>query len=229
MKTFRLAFALATMMGCMSVAAPLARAVKTPTAPRLEQNIPERFGGWTRLADPVQVADPLTLKTLGDIYGETLSHSYANKDGYRIMLSMAWGGDQRGALQAHKPDVCYPAQGFKILARQDSELQTDFGAIEAVRLSTSLGSRHEPVTYWLTNGNQVVRSKWEQRIVEIKKWLTGEIPDGVLYRVSSIDTDTAGAYAMQERFTADLIASVTPAFRKRISGLGPAVPPSSGG
>lgn len=229
MKSTRAAAVLAVLMISVSVAGPMARAVHTPPRPLLEQNVPASFGEWKRMPDPIAVVDPLTNEILGGIYGETLSHSYANKNGYRIMLSMAWGGDQRGALQAHRPEVCYPAQGFKVLALQDGTLATDLGAVAVTRLVTAQGSRHEPVTYWLTNGNQVVRSKWDQRIVEILKWMTGEVPDGVLFRVSSIDSDDARAFARQQQFVSDLIGSVTPAFRKRISGLGPTIAPESGG
>jgi hypothetical protein len=59
--------------------------------------------------------------------------------------------------------------------------------------------------------------------------MTGEVPDGVLFRVSSIDSDDARAFARQQQFVSDLIGSVTPAFRKRISGLGPTIAPESGG
>jgi EpsI family protein len=43
--------------------------------------------------------------------------AYVNASGYRIMLSLAYGSDQRGALQAHKPEVRYPAQGFTLHGR----------------------------------------------------------------------------------------------------------------
>jgi hypothetical protein len=49
--------------------------------------------------------------------------------------------------------------------------------------------------------------------------LTGQIPDGLLFRISSIDTDKQRAFSMQQQFAADLLASVPPATRKRLSGL----------
>ena len=50
------------------------------------------------------------------------------------MLSMAYGDDQRGGLQAHRPEVCYPAQGFKLGKVEDGSLSTSFGNIEVRRL-----------------------------------------------------------------------------------------------
>jgi EpsI family protein len=45
-----------------------------------------------------------------------------NPQGYRIMLSIAYGKNQSDALQLHKPEICYPAQGFTLLAKQNTPL-----------------------------------------------------------------------------------------------------------
>jgi hypothetical protein len=42
----------------------------------------------------------------------------------------------------------------------------------------------------------------------------------MLFRVSSIDADQSRAYRMQEQFINQLLESVSPAERKRLSGLG---------
>jgi EpsI family protein len=152
-----------------------------------------------------------------------LTRTYINAEGYRIMLSMAYGDDQRGGLQAHRPEVCYPAQGFQLRKSVEGTLPTAFGNIDVRRLNTSLGERHEPVTYWLTVGDQVIRNQFDRRIAEIRLGLTGQIPDGLLFRISSIDPDSNRAFAMQQKFAADMMESVTPSARKQLSGLvGPA-------
>jgi EpsI family protein len=215
------AIVLAALMCCTSVAGVVTRPTATTTnPPRLELNVPKRFGGWAELQEKgVQVSDPRADELVRTLYGEILSRSYVNQGGYRIMLSLAWGANQTGNLQAHRPEVCYPAQGFKLLMKKDGKLATTFGSIDVVRLDTVLGTRHEPVTYWLTNGNQVVRTPWDQRMAQIRLWMTGEVPDGLLFRISSIDADTDQAYAMQQKFAADLLASVPAKFRTRLSGL----------
>ena len=38
------------------------------------------------------------------------------------MLSIAYGKNQSDALQLHKPEICYPAQGFTLLAKQNTPL-----------------------------------------------------------------------------------------------------------
>ena len=48
-----------------------------------------------------------------------------------------------------------------------------------------------------------------ERIVQIRAILTRENPGGLLFRVSSIDGDPKGAFAMQQKFVADMMKSVS--------------------
>jgi EpsI family protein len=75
------------------------------------------------------------------------------------------------------------------------------------------------VTYWLTVGDQIIRNTFDKRIAEIRLGLTGQIPDGLLFRVSSIDNDTTRAFAMQQKFAADMLAAVPIETRRQLSGL----------
>ena len=104
---------------------------------------------------------------------------------------MARSGNQIGIQQAHFPEVCYPAQGFKIGSVEEEELVTAYGPISVTRLTATMGARQEPITYWLTMADQVVKTQWEKRIVQASIFLTGESPGGLLFRVSSIDRDRA--------------------------------------
>ena len=206
-------------------ARPSTKVADRGNAISLETAVPKSFSEWQELPDQgAQVVNPQTKELLDKIYSQTLSRTYVNKQGYRIMLSMAYGDDQRGGLQAHRPEVCYPAQGFKLGKVDDGPLLTTFGTIDVRRLTTSLGTREEPVTYWLTVGDQIVRNKWDKRIAEIRLGLTGQIPDGLLFRISSIDRDTSRAFAMQEKFAADMLAAVPVETRRQLSGLTVQVP-----
>jgi hypothetical protein len=81
---------------------------KVTTGIVLESAVPKSFGEWKELPDQgTQVVNPQTKALLDKLYSQTLSRTYVNKDGYRIMLSLAYGDDQRGGLQAHRPEVCY--------------------------------------------------------------------------------------------------------------------------
>jgi EpsI family protein len=115
--------------------------------------------------------------------------------------------------------VCYPAQGFALLGKADAPIDTPYGSIAARRLSTSLGSRKEPVTYWFNVGDTPVSNQLEQRWVELRLGLLGQVPDGLLFRVSSIDDDTPRAYRMQDVFVLDLLKAVDETARMRLAGL----------
>ena len=224
MKINHIAMTVAVLMCTVSVASvavrPSAKASEKGTGITLEAAVPKGFGEWVELPDQnAQVVNPQTKELLDKLYSQLLTRSYVNKQGYRIMLSMAYGDDQRGGLQAHRPEVCYPAQGFKLGKVEDGLLATSYGNIDVRRLITSIGSRNEPITYWLTVGDQIIRTKFEKRIAEIRLGLTGQIPDGLLFRVSSIDNDNENAFKMQQKFVADMMASVPATARKQLSGL----------
>lgn len=224
MKLSHVAIVLALLMSGVSIAStivrPKARAADHGNVLVLETAVPVSFGEWTVLPDQTaQVVNPQVKEGLDKIYSQIVSRTYINKAGYRIMLSLAYGGDQRGGLQTHRPEVCYPGQGFRIGSIQDGSLLTSFGGIDVRRLTTSLGARNEPVTYWLTVGDKVVNSRFDKRVAEIRLALTGQIPDGMLFRVSSIDNDPARAFAAQQKFAADMLSFVPGNVRKQLSGL----------
>ena len=225
------AWIMAALM-CASAAAgiaarPSAKAADRGSAITLETAVPKDFGEWRELPDQqAQVVNPQTKELLDKLYSQILSRTYVNEQGYRIMLSLAYGDDQRGGLQAHRPEVCYPAQGFKLGKVEEGTLSTSFGTIDVRRLTTELGPRSEPVTYWLTVGDQVIRNNFDKRVAQIRLGLTGQIPDGLLFRVSSIDTDTVRAFAMQQKFAADMMAAVPVETRRQLGGL---LPPRTAG
>jgi EpsI family protein len=199
---------------------PNTKAVDAGRSIDLKAVVPVSFAGWRELpTSGAQVVNPQTQELLDKLYSQLLTRSYVNADGYVIMLSLAYGDDQRGALQAHKPEVCYPAQGFKLHSNVAADVSTDFGAINARRLSTSMGARQEPVTYWFTAGDRTVRSALEKRWVEMRLALTGQVPDGLLFRVSSIDPDTARAFGMHEKFVNELLRAAAPRDRVRLAGV----------
>jgi EpsI family protein len=224
MKLTSTVIAVTTLMCGASVAGfalrPSAKATDKGNAVSLESIVPTRFADWVELPEQgAQVVNPQTKQLLDQLYSQLLTRTYVNKDGYRIMLSMAYGDDQRGGLRAHRPEVCYPAQGFKLNKLEEGTLATAYGNVEVRRLSTSYGSRSEPVTYWLTVGDQIIKGTLDKRIAEIRLGLTGQVPDGLLFRISSIDNDTARGFALQSKFAADMLSAVPAAARKQLSGL----------
>lgn len=211
---------------CMFAAAGMALALKPTTkvaegGPKvnLEALIPEKFGDWTidSTITPL-IANPQQKALIEKIYSETLARTYVNSAGDRIMLSIAYGGDQTDTMAVHKPEVCYPAQGFQILKNTSDTFSTGAGNIPVKRLIATQGPRVEPITYWTTVGDAVTVSGVTRKLNQLKYGLTGKIPDGLLFRISSIQADDSKAYQVQDAFARDLLEAMSPAARKRIIG-----------
>ena len=186
----------------------------------LETLVPKSFGEWRQeIASVAQVVDPQQKEMLDKLYNQTLSRTYVNAQGYRIMLSMAYGGDQSDAMQLHKPEVCYPAQGFTLHDKHADTLQARDGNLPITRVSTSLGNRNEPITYWITIGDKVIKSGGiQKKLVEMSYGLSGKVPDGMLIRISSIDADKGRAYEMQDYFSNQMLEAIAPESRWRLAG-----------
>jgi EpsI family protein len=218
------AFAIALVMCAGSALALVARPTEkiADRGPKvvLEQLFPERFADWridTSL--PVVLPSPDAQEVINRIYNQTLARTYVNSQGQRIMLSVAYGGDQSDSMAVHKPEVCYPAQGFEVLSSSDVDLQLAGRDVPARRLLTRLGGRVEPLTYWITVGDRVPGSSgFRQKFAQLGYGLRGAIPDGMIVRVSSIDRQADSAWALQKTFLDDLIAVVPEDGRKRVVG-----------
>jgi EpsI family protein len=216
------------LMGLMLLCAGLTIALR-PTDSLADQRppidlktlIPTTFGDWRELENKsAQIINPQMAETLNMTYSQTLNRTYVDSHGYRIMLSLAYGKTQRGILQLHHPELCYPGQGFEILSNKTSQLTTPFGAVPVRRLETQKGrERPEPVTYWATIGDKVVLGSVQRKIVEIQYGFAGHVADGLLFRVSSIDPSAIGAFNQQTAFVAELLGAISPADRRRISGI----------
>ena len=59
--------------------------------------------------------------------------------------------------------------------------------------------------------------------MEVIATVSGQTPGGLLFRVSSIDPYADNAFAMQQQFVADLMASVPAEDRRKLSGLTPQI------
>ena len=215
----------AWVLALVMCAAPIAAGSMRPPPPPpvanfLDVMVPTTFGEWREVQEAGQI-NPEIEDMLRKIYAEVLSRTYVNKTGYKVMLSIARSANQIGIQQAHRPEICYPSQGFRLQGglKVGTPLTTPYGSIAVNQMTASIGSRVEPVTYWLTMGDQVVDSQWDKRIVQIRAILTGENPGGLLFRISSIDGDSKNAFAMQQKFVADMMKSVSAQARSRLSGL----------
>jgi len=208
----------ATSMGAV-LATPKPQVTSESQMPDLEALLPEAFGHWTvdRSIVPLAVS-PEVAQMLTTIYDRTVARTYVNERRERIMLSVAYGANQSRALQLHKPEVCYSAQGFRITAIEKGQWQLPGAVIPTMHLVGVLGPRVEPVTYWMRIGDDIARGWLEQNKVRLKYGTRGLIPDGVLFRVSNISGQPQEAYELQRQFVEELVVAMNPKAREVFLG-----------
>jgi EpsI family protein len=186
---------------------------------KLDAMIPASFGGWTIDENVIPVKpNPEQEAMLEHIYDQTLARTYIDRDGNRVMLSIAYGGDQSKSLQLHLPEVCYAAQGFQMLGARQDALVTSYGRLPVKRLVARQDRRNEPITYWVTIGDKAVMSGLEQKLQRLAYGLSGKIPDGMLVRVSTIQANEDDAWRVQDRFVTDMLGVMAPKDRARLLG-----------
>lgn len=185
----------------------------------LEKMIPESFGEWKIDTSIVPVLpSPELLAKLEQIYNQTLARTYINNQGQRIMLSIAYSDDQQEGINTHRPEICYPAQGFDLLKAAVGELTTQYGKLPVTRLVAQQRARNEPITYWVIVGDKVTFFGLPHKLAQLRYGLTGKVADGMLVRVSSIDRDENGAYQLQQVFLDAMLAGMSDKDRARIAG-----------
>ncbi len=191
-----------------------------PISAPLETLFPQRFETWKIDPDVLPLeASAEIRKVVAETYDQTLSRTYVNDRGYRVMLSVAYGGRRNQGMDIHRPEVCYPAQGLALRqSTQQIKLQLGQDELPLRRLVAGTGSRNEPISYWLVIGNSVASFGYGHRLALLKYGLTGHVPDGMLVRISSIDDDASHAFGQQDVFLKDILAAMTPEFRRRVLG-----------
>ena len=190
---------------------------------RLDKLVPSTFGNWQVDTHAVGgIVNPQTEAMLDRLYSQLLDRVYIDTAGHRIMLSIAYGDDQADdSVQLHYPEVCYPAQGFQLKGNRKDVIELNPGSIRVRRLQTQFGeTRFEPVTYWTIIGDQQSLGGWDRKAAEIRHGLKGEIVDGLLFRVSSIDRNTEEGFRSQDMFIRDIVAAMAPDARRQLVGLG---------
>jgi len=205
--------------GLAYVMTPIRKTASEFDKVNLEKMIPESFGEWKIDTSVVPVLpSPELLARLEKIYNQTLGRTYINSKGQRVMLSIAYSDDQHEGLNTHRPEICYPAQGFDILKSRVAEVVTQYGKLAVTRLLAQQRARNEPITYWVIVGDKVTFFGLPHKLAQLRYGLTGEVADGMLVRVSSIDRDENGAYQLQQEFLDAMLTGMSGKDRARIAG-----------
>jgi len=185
---------------------------------KLDALVPKAFDGWSMettsglvLPPPDQLSDQL--------YRDLLTRAYTKPGQPAIMMLIAYGGSQGGVLQVHRPEVCYPAGGYRlpVIASRDVALAPGL-AVPARYLQAVSDTRSEQIVYWTRLGSHFPRTWAEQRVDVLKENLAGVVPDGVLVRLSTLATGPVEG--LLDGFAAALYRSVGPRMRRVLVGEG---------
>jgi EpsI family protein len=181
--------------------------------PNLEKVIPAKFGQWTLVPNVGLVTpDPggFVQDASTKIYSQEVGRGYTDRAGNLVMLLVAYGPVQDYRLKAHLPEVCYGAAGFRVTEKTLSSVSYRERAapLALSRVTAMKEGRFEPVTYWIRIGNDIVTGVFDRQMVRMKYGLRGLIPDGALFRVSTVGISEDAAYQLQAQFIHDLINAI---------------------
>jgi len=206
----------------VSLRSPSRKLVERLPALHLEEAAPGTIGDWSPDSRAVPLPQsPDVEEQVRAIYSQTVSRNYQHADGTRIMLLIAYGEDQADATtQLHQPELCYATQGFDVTRMGNDTLALSGARLPVVRLHARRRNRSEPITYWTTVADEALNTEASRRLARARFSLRGEIPDGMLVRVSSIETDSSQAFHAHDRFIADWSSVVTRELHPRIFGSG---------
>ena len=138
------------------------------------------------------------------------------------MLLIAYSGAQDGTIQIHRPEVCYPASGFRLTRNEPHQIPLagpsiiGAGAIPAREIIAETESRREQLVYWTRLGDHFPTRWIEQRLAVTAENFAGIVPDGVLVRISSVGD--GNQFAVLDDFARALVAGVGPRMRQVLLG-----------
>jgi EpsI family protein len=185
----------------------------------IDEHVPRAFGEWSPLPG-AQAIRPPPDGLEAEIYNQEISRAFVDKEGHVVFFIVAYGESQSDRLQLHHPEVCYTAQGFRV--SRTSPLTLDYSPssppLKATRLVAQREERVEPITYWMRIGYDNSSSNWARQGLKLEYGLRGWVPDGALFRVSTIGLPPDISFKLQDKFIRDLLNAVTPGTREFMVG-----------
>jgi len=182
--------------------------------PGLSQAILPKFANWHAVDGPVQVNSAVAergQRTTDQPYDEVVARTYQNARGTQVMLTVAYAYEVQQEVKIHRPEVCYSAQGFKVVDDQAIKLplppSVPTSTFGARRMLAIQGTRREAVIYWIRVGRIHADGALQTRLHILAEGLQGRISDGVLVRVSTLlqpGRDVADAMFELTAFLQDL-------------------------
>lgn len=209
------------LLGTAAVTGLLAHRLdlRSPRAARpLDELVPERVGSWVERPSHGLL---IPRGEQGDepTYDDVQTRFYVSPAAPPVALLIAYGNAQTGTTQLHRPEVCYPAAGFRIRRQGETEVELGSGrSVAARRMTASAPGRHEQIVYWSRVADEFPVNATDQRLAMLRATLGGAIPDGALVRFSMFDAEPQVAWRGLEAFARLLVASAGPELRRILVG-----------
>jgi EpsI family protein len=194
----------------------------------LSQSVPSAFGDWKEVSSVAEQVDPARNPdepSMDRPYDDVLMRAYGNSRGDVVLLTLAYGRNQRQEVKIHRPDVCYTAQGFELVSRSPVSFPVKGFAgrpVEGMRMLVSAPGRTEAVSYWIRIGDVFTDNAWAIRYHIFQQGISGRAVDGVLVRASQIvsgpEAAPADLYRLQERFLAEMVRALPQSARRQLVG-----------
>lgn len=156
---------------------------------RLGQLVPMTIGPWRFVSRGGVIVARDEVEGPADGYDQVVSRTYSASGQPDVMMMLAYGYTQGGGLQIHRPETCYPGQGFS-LSQSLAESRDLAGRIVPIqRLTAIRDERIERLIYWTRVGQSFPLSTAGEYAAILSGAFAGVISDGILVRLSSIGPD----------------------------------------
>lgn len=176
--------------------------------------IPATVSGWTSRKSAEVVLPP--QDDSNKLYDNLETRVYEGPGLPAVMLLIAFSTIQQNDIQVHRPEVCYPASGYPILWNRPAEIGFGSAKLAGRELLADRGGLYERIVYWVRVGNAFPTSWAEQRLTMALQNLQGAIPDGALFRVSSIEEPDRSSSVALMQFIETFLAKLSPSFRRSV-------------
>lgn len=180
--------------------------------------VPAAFGGWTSQGDNGEVTPETAGKLAARLYNEIVSRTYTQAaTGAQVIMLIAYGTTQSELLQLHRPEACYPAVGYRLVSNVAAPIPVGTLQVPGRRIVAEMSDHYERIVYWTRVGEFLPISGSGQRKAQLQSAFRGYVPDGALFRFSSLKPD-ATAFDLLDKFVSELVMTVAPANRAPLLG-----------
>lgn len=192
------------------------RALATPIPKtQFEHMIPDKVGAW-RSRKSAELVLPAEDEGQDRLYENLETRIYEGPGLPSMMVLIAYSSIQQNDVQVHRPEVCYPASGFPIEWTRPATLAFGSRKVFARELVADRGGLKEKILYWVRVGDAFPIGWAEQRLTMAVSNARGVTPDGLLFRVSTIDELDGFSQQILEDFTKNFVDASSPFFRETV-------------